>query len=371
MASQPICKGCGQPIYGRYITALGATWHPEHFVCAACKQPITDASFNTHNGLPYHTQCYLNQVAPRCAYCGKPLTGQYYEHEGKRYHAECYREHIVPRCAYCNQPIMSQYYEHEGKRYHTECYREHVAPGCAYCGKPLMGQYLVDYWGTHYCKEHEGEYPHCAYCGRLVPPSQQEHGIRRGEPVRCPICRSSAIETSDQAQPIFQRLMQWTTRQGLQYNNYQIKLTLVDRATLTALLKDRSIKDSLGVTSHSAHTINGRVVRIEVDGISVLRGLPSILFQGVTVHELGHAWLAVQGIQGLPPWAEEGFCELLAYRFYKEMNTLESRYHAEGIERNKDQTYGEGFRRVRAISDAKGFQRLVETLRTTKRMPAL
>ena len=93
-------------------------------------------------------------------------------------------------------------------------------------------------------------------------------------------------------------------------------------------------EDSLGVTSHSVHTINGRVTRIEVDGISVLRGLPSILFQGVTVHELGHAWLAVQGVQGLPSWAEEGFCELLAYRFYKELNTPESRYHVESIEKN-------------------------------------
>jgi len=165
--------------------------------------------------------------------------------------------------------------------------------------------------------------------------------------------------------------MQWTNRQGLQYNNYQINLTLVDRATLTSLLKDRSTKDSLGVTSHSVHTINGRVTRIEVDGVSVLRGLPSILFQGVTVHELGHAWLAVQGVQGLPSWAEEGFCELLAYRFYKELNTQESRYHVESIERNKDQIYGEGFRRVWNIFDAKGFQWLVETLRKTKRMPVM
>src|SRR6266699_693312 len=124
MTSQPICKGCGQPIYGKYLTALGATWHPEHFVCAACKQPVTDASFNTHNGLPYHAQCYLNAVAPRCA-----------------------------------------------------------------------------------------------YCGRLVSPAQQAPGIRRGEAVRCPVCRSSAIETTSQAQPIFQRLMQWTNRQGSQYNN--------------------------------------------------------------------------------------------------------------------------------------------------------
>ena len=62
---------------------------------------------------------------------------------------------------------------------------------------------------------------------------------------------------------------------------------------------------------------------------------------------------------------------MLAYRYYTHLSTPESRYYAESIERNPHPIYGEGFRRVRAISDAKGFQRLVETLRTTKRMPAL
>ncbi|GAC1628585.1 MAG: hypothetical protein NVS4B7_17640 [Ktedonobacteraceae bacterium] len=338
MASQLICKGCGQPILGRYITALGASWHPEHFVCAACRQPISETSFNIHEGAAYHAKCYLNRVASRCAYCGKPLTGQYYEHQGKQYHPECYREHIVSRCAYC--------------------------------GKPLLDQYLVDYWGTHYCKEHESNYPHCAYCGRLVPPQSQERDVRLNPVVRCPICRSSAIESSSQAQPIFRRLVQEMNKQGLQYNHHQLNLELVDRATLTERLKARSTKDTLGVTSHSTHSMNGLVVRIEVNGIAVLQGLPSTLFQGVTVHELGHAWLAIQGIQGLPPWAEEGFCELLAYRFYKEMNTPESRYHAESIERNKDQIYGEGFKRVRALSDAMGFRQLVETMRTTRRIPS-
>src|SRR6266542_4491834 len=73
MSVQPICKSCGQPIWGNYLNALGATWHPEHFMCAACGRPIGGSSFQLYQGAPYHLECYRDRVAPRCAYCGKPL----------------------------------------------------------------------------------------------------------------------------------------------------------------------------------------------------------------------------------------------------------------------------------------------------------
>ena len=335
-SSQPTCKGCGQSINGRYLTALGATWHPEHFVCAICHQPIDDTQFNVHEGKPYHPTCY--------------------------------RDRIGPRCAYCHQPILSQYYTHEGASYHTTCYRDHVVPRCAYCGKLLMSKYLVDHWGTKYCEEHQGLYPQCAFCGRLVPPQQQNHGSLSSEQVRCPTCRASAVESLPHARTLFQGLMQQLNAMGLLYNTIPLQIELVDRARLAQLIHGRGGADTLGVTMHSTHMLNGQVVRTEVNGIAVLRGLPSTLFLGVCVHELGHAWLALQGIQNLPSWAEEGFCELLSYRFYSQLKTGESRYHAESIEKNPDPVYGEGFRRVRAVSDRIGFQRFVETLRTTKRM---
>ncbi len=119
----------------------------------------------------------------------------------------------------------------------------------------------------------------------------------------------------------------------------------------------------------TTHTQNWQVVRTEVNGVAVLEGLPSMLFQGITIHELGHVWLIVHGVKGLPSWAEEGFCELMTYRYYTQLDTPESRYHAEGIERNPNPVYGDGFRRVREIAGAMGFQRFVETLQTTKRLP--
>jgi hypothetical protein len=336
-SSQLICKACGRPILGGYLNALGATWHPEHFVCAGCGKPITDTSFQDYQGAPYHDACYLNLIAPRCAYCGKPLSGQYLVHDGKTYHHECYRNRVVPRCAYC--------------------------------GKPLMGEYLIDSWGTKFCKEHQSQYPACSFCGRLFPPQQQE-SYSGSQDVRCPICRATAIETIEQAQPLFRKLIQWVNSQGLVYNNLHLHLELCDRTRLAVLLKSHAEPDSLGVTSSSTYTQNGQIVSTQVDGIAVLRGMPATLFQGVTVHELGHAWLAVHNIRSLPSWAEEGFCELLSYRYYTEMATDESRYHAKNIEQNPSPVYGNGFRRIRALMDAMGFQRFVEILRTTKQLPS-
>jgi LIM domain/Protein DA1 len=370
MPSKLVCKQCGKQIWGEYVTALGANWHPEHFVCAGCGKPLTDARFQIHNDAPYHIECYRDKVAPRCTYCGKPLIGQYSLYQGKAYHDECYREHGAPRCAHCGKPLVGQYQVYEGVPYHEQCFRDYVAARCAYCRKPLVGEYLVDHWGTKYCKEHQSQYPRCAYCGRLVPPSQQESGANRNNDVRCPICRASAIESDDKAQTIFSGLQRWLASQGLEYNNLQPTVELCDRPKLATLLKGRKGTDALGVTLSTTHTLNGQAIRTDVNGVAVLRGLPITLFQGVAAHELGHVWLIVHDVKNLPSWAEEGFCELLTHRFYTGIGTAEARYHAESIEKNPDQVYGEGFRRVRAIADRMGFARFVEVLQRTKRVPS-
>ena len=306
LAQQSICASCHRPIEGSAVTALGSTWHPEHFVCAACGLPITDASFNVQDGKPYHATCFYNSIMPRCAYCGLPLTGGY----------------------------------------------------------------LIDEWGTKFHKEHEGQYPRCEFCGRLIPPSQQERaGAGKPEMIRCPVCRSTAIETTGEAQPLFRQCIQWISRQGLKYNNQKLSLELVDRARLARYLRTHSEPHALGATMSSTYTQNGQVVRTEISGVAVLHGLPTELFQGVTIHELGHVWLIVQGVSSLPSWAEEGFCELLAQRFHTQMNTPEHLHCARNIERNPNSVYGEGYRRVRAISDRLGFERFIQQLSTTKRLP--
>lgn len=320
------------------MNALGAVWHPEHFVCAACNLPFGSVSFNVHDNKPYHRACYLEQVAPRCAACGKPLAGRYLQADGKSYHNDCYRNFVVPRCVYCNEPLMEAY--------------------------------GVDFWGAKFCKKHRKEYPACEFCGRLIPPAQQERRGANLQSTRCPVCRSRAIETSEQARTAFAGVKRWVGSEGLSFNNFPISLQLCNRDYLAKHGGVIGQPHMLGITLSTIHTLNGRETHTDVDGVAVLTGLPTPLFDGVVTHELGHVWLIAHGIKGLPQWAEEGFCELLAYRYYTQLNTPESRYHFEGMEKNPDPIYGEGFRRVRAIAVRVGFSNLLTTLQTSGRLPA-
>ncbi len=302
----PICKGCGQPIYGIYITALGANWHPAHFVCAVCNKPLDGKSF----------------------------------------------------------------YQLEGRPYHVDFYRQHIAARCAYCGKPLIGSYLMDGWGTKYCIEHAKEYPACQFCGRLVPARYQGASAGTDEPVRCPLCRANAIDSMAQAHPIFTGLVAWINRQGLFYNDLELRIKLCERSDLASLLQRDEGGRVLGATWYSTYIQQGQVTQTVVNGVAIMRGLPVPLFHGVTIHELGHAWLVVHRVTTLPLWAEEGFCELLAHRFYTEMATETSKYYALRIERNADRVYGEGFKHIQTLAQAIGFQRLIDVLCTTRQLPA-
>lgn len=301
MSAYPICKSCTKPISGTHIKALGADWHPEHFLCAACGQPVNQSAFKDYQGWPLHIECFQRQAAMYCAYCNKAL----------------------------------------------------------------VGQYQMDGWGTKFCPEHSNQYPICRFCGRLVP---QGRIMKNSGYIRCPVCRASAIETQEQAQPIFSRLALWVNSQGLRYNNLPLCIEVVDTTRLSEYNGQINDVNTLGVTLVQK-TVSTFRTRVTISGVAILQGLPSTLFHSVTVHELGHAWIAVHGVTGLEKWAEEGFCQLLAHRLLVQIATAESKYHTIVIERNNDPVYGEGFRRVRGVSESVGFQHMVNYLLTSKRLP--
>lgn len=55
------------------ITALGKTWHPEHFTCTHCNQELGTRNFFEREGRPYCESDYHNLFSPRCAYCNGPI----------------------------------------------------------------------------------------------------------------------------------------------------------------------------------------------------------------------------------------------------------------------------------------------------------
>src|SRR5580704_18461634 len=75
--SELICKHCEKPISGKYVIALGAHWHPDHFLCTRCRRRIREATFVVEAGKPYHPDCANASFAPRCGCCGQACLGEY------------------------------------------------------------------------------------------------------------------------------------------------------------------------------------------------------------------------------------------------------------------------------------------------------
>lgn len=166
MSKDRICKGCKQPIRGRYLSALAADWHPEHFCCAVCDRPISDAKFYVHEQKPCHQVCYENHIAPRCTICNAVLTGNH----------------------------------------------------------------QINYWGDRYCTNHHKELASCAYCGRLVPHATRRTRRRSIEDISCDICATTAVETVLQAELIMSNLIEWMEGQGLKFRQKRFRIEVIDRA---------------------------------------------------------------------------------------------------------------------------------------------
>lgn len=305
MPGTPTCRRCGKLIIGQAASAFGACWHPEHFVCSGCARPIRDQSYSEVNGQPFHAACVRLRRGPRCGYCSAPLTGTF----------------------------------------------------------------LVDYWGTQFCMAHKGQCPLCRFCSRIIPAVQAGRpGPAASEPV-CNTCTQAAVTSIQHAQSLFVQDVDWLKWLGLDYLHLPLHVELCGPERMAHLMGGPGNLDTLGVTFKRMMMRNSVMSRVDVNGVALLSGLPSTLFHGVAVHELGHVWLGVQQVIGLPIWAEEGFCNALAYRRYREIGTPESTYQARALERSTDRVYGEGFRRVQVLVDKRGLHQVVTTLASSKRLP--
>merc|ERR1711874_586611 len=73
---------------------------------------------------------------PKCAECGKPITGESMAAKDKMFHAECFR------CNSCHQILDGTYYLDKGN-YMCECCMRDLLPRCAKCCRVIEGEMLT------------------------------------------------------------------------------------------------------------------------------------------------------------------------------------------------------------------------------------
>jgi len=170
-----ICGACKKPIVGQVITALGYTWHPEHFTCGNCNQELGTSNFFERDGKPFCEQCYHQMFAPRCAYCQGPILDKcisaldntwhpecflcagcgsqlgeegFHERGDSAYCKSCYFNQFAPKCGGCNTPITENYISSLNQQWHPNCFV------CKECNTPFHDGAFFEHEGHPYCETH-------------------------------------------------------------------------------------------------------------------------------------------------------------------------------------------------------------------------
>ncbi|XP_008415804.1 peroxisome proliferator-activated receptor gamma coactivator-related protein 1 isoform X1 [Poecilia reticulata] len=173
-----VCGACCKPIVGQVVTAMGRTWHPEHFVCTHCQEEIGSRNFFEREGQPYCEKDYHNLFSPRCYYCNGPILDKvvtaldrtwhpehffcaqcgsffgpegFHEKDGKAYCRKDYFDMFAPKCGGCARAILENYISALNCLWHPECFV------CRVCFTPFVNGSFFEHDGRPYCEVHYHE----------------------------------------------------------------------------------------------------------------------------------------------------------------------------------------------------------------------
>ncbi|NXI24682.1 LPXN protein, partial [Sterrhoptilus dennistouni] len=186
-----ICAACRKPIAGKVLTALGKTWHPEHFTCAHCGKELDKGPFFEQGGRAFCEEDYHQAFSPRCAYCAGPIREKvltaleqtwhpehffcahcgkvfgdegFLERNGKPYCHQDFLAMFAPKCQGCERPVLDNYLSALEAVWHTECFV------CTECLSGFAGGSFFELEGRPYCELHfhQRQGTICHGCGRPV-----------------------------------------------------------------------------------------------------------------------------------------------------------------------------------------------------------
>ncbi|XP_042495593.1 protein DA1-like isoform X2 [Macadamia integrifolia] len=242
-----ICAGCNTEIgHGRFLSCMGAVWHPECFRCHACNQPISDYEFSMSGNYPYHKSCYKEHYHPKCDVC----------------------KHFIPT----NHMGLIEYRAHP-------------------------------FWYQKYCPSHEHDgTPRCCSCERMEPRDTRYVTLDDGRKL-CLECLDSSIMDTSECQPLYLDIQEFYEGLNMKIAQ-QVPLLLVERQALNEAMEGEKnghhhLPETRGLCLSEEQTVStilrrpriagNRISdmktepyrltrRCEVTAILILYGLPRLAF---------------------------------------------------------------------------------------------
>ncbi|KAM9305049.1 transforming growth factor beta-1-induced transcript 1 protein [Gastrophryne carolinensis] len=154
----PRCAMCDVPILQNLVTALGRTWHPEHFCCIACRKPIGEEGFHEKEGAPYCSDDYFRLFGAVCAGCSEAVKESYISALHRLWHPQCFVCHV------CHSPFINgSFFENDGVPLCETHYHSSRGSLCAGCDQPITGR-CVTAMGRKFHPQHLT----CTFCLRQL-----------------------------------------------------------------------------------------------------------------------------------------------------------------------------------------------------------
>ena len=200
-------------------------------------------------------------------------------------------------CNHCKQSILSSWIIHADKNYHSNCYENDIAPKCSLCFERLKGEYLIDAWGNPFHKEHEKNGIYCSSCSRIISEGVTQGGYNLNDGrFLCSLCQSNIIESIPQINTSKLKVLNLLQEIGIKGIKEEISITLGNRIFLQKTANEISSSHLKGFTEFSyLDSPFGKLVsKYE---IYILDRLPAIEFEAVLAHEYLHVWLYEKNIE--------------------------------------------------------------------------
>jgi len=292
-----------------------------------------------------------------CNECGRKITGSYFETGSHFHHPECFT------CEYCGKPIKSAYTTYKNGKYHNDCFQNHIALRCAVCNGVIQGQYLLDYWGNGYHTSHKGSVLQCDFCQRFVVGDLIDGMVRFPDGQRyCGLCARSTVTSVKEARELMVDVAGYLDDFGIRVDAKKIRLRLVDQHELKTVASAHT-NDTKGFTDYYVKkNLFGRV-RAETIDVYILRGMHRVQMISTLAHELTHVWQFERGRLKQDPGLSEGSCNFAAYLVLRKVGGVEAEYVIDGMIKDNDPIYGDGFRKVKSYAEENGIANWLKLLK--------
>ncbi|XP_073315267.1 protein DA1-like [Primulina huaijiensis] len=355
-----ICAGCNTEIgHGRFLSCMGAVWHPECFRCYGCKQPISDYEFSVSGSYPYHKACYRESYHPKCDVC----------------------QHFI---------------------------RTNAAGLIEYRAHP--------FWSQKYCPSHEHDgTPRCCSCERMES-WDSRCAVLNDSRKLCLECLDSSIMDTNECQPLLHDIQDFFAALNMKVTQ-KIPILLVERQALNEAMGGERhghhhVPETRGLCLSEEQTISTILRRprlgagnqifgmrtepyklrrhCEVTAILILYGLPRLLTGSILAHEMMHAWLRLNGYRNLRQDVEEGICQVIANMWLESQSQSSSdsnkastsrpgarspferklgMFFKNQIATDTSEIYGNGFRAANQAVLKFGLRRTLDHMRETGNFP--